>query len=70
MRESPRKTVVLKLPALEVWAAVGMLGVEDDELLEQLQRAISKAAMAAEDRAALPRGNSERVFICRVLRAA
>jgi hypothetical protein len=55
---------------LEVWAAVGMLGVEDDELLEQLQRAISKAAMAAEDKATLPLGNSERVFICRVLRAA
>ena len=64
MRESPRKTVVEKLPAFEVWAWVGVVVVEDDELpLEQLERPSRDKATSEAEKKAMKRGGSERLFI-------
>ncbi len=55
--------MVVKLPAFEVWAGVGVVVVEDELPLEQLEKVNKDAAKAAEDRRALKRGGSERIFI-------
>lgn len=56
--------MVVKLPAFEVCAAVGVVVVADDEPPpEQLERVTREEARAAEDRRVMNREGSERVFI-------